>query len=318
MHQEPIQDPWSGALLVHKPDGMTSFGVIEELRKAFPKKEAPKFGHGGTLDPFATGLLVILVGQASKLARHFLGSRKTYRGVIRFGATTVPGDPTEPETETTTVLPETIDGLNQSARLWTQQAYLQVPPMHSAKKVNGKPLYLLARAGIEIDRDPKTCHLYQFRFDEYSKPDARFFLECSSGTYVRTLAQDFGRFLGSLGYVRELSRVGSGSFSLDRALPLAQILSRLQEGVPMSQLSCSVPFDGLMAGLPHTELSTQELGALLHGRYGAIQRVAHRISWGQADYAALFYRERLRGVVRLDTDGEQTLRVENVFRFGSP
>jgi tRNA pseudouridine55 synthase len=140
-------------------------------------------------------------------------------------------------------------------------------------------------------------------------------LECSSGTYVRTLAQDFGRFLGSLGYVRELQRVGSGSFSLDRALPLATVFQSLQAGTPMHELSCAVPFDGLMAGLPHAELSTHELGALLHGRYAAIQRVAHRISWGQGDYAALFYRERLRGVVRLE---EQTLRVENVFRSESP
>lgn len=214
-----VQDPWSGALLIHKPEGITSFGVIEELRKCYPRKEAPRFGHGGTLDPFATGLLVVLAGNASKLARHFLGSKKTYQGIVRFGATTVPGDPTEPETETTARLPESLDALNQAAHLWTQQAYLQVPPMHSAKKVAGKPLYLLARAGLEIEREPKTCHLYQFSFQSYAPPHATFHLECSSGTYVRTLAQDFGRFLGSLGYLRELCRVASGPFKLERALP---------------------------------------------------------------------------------------------------
>src|SRR5262245_16579515 len=149
----------NGALLIHKEAGISSFGVIERLQKHLlnsvdgprPKrKDLPKLGHGGTLDPFATGLLIVLVGRAVKLARYFLGAPKSYEGVIQFGKTTVPGDPTAPISETSETIPQTHEEIREIAHRLTLQPYLQTPPMHSAKKRNGKPLYELARAGIEV------------------------------------------------------------------------------------------------------------------------------------------------------------------------
>src|SRR5688500_7150860 len=128
----------NGALLINKPAGITSFGVIEALQTALMrsmgirKRDLPKLGHGGTLDPFATGLLVVCVGNAVKLARYFLDSHKGYRGIIRFGETTIPGDPTEPVSERSEILPAGIDELRELALRFADQPYLQTPPMHSA------------------------------------------------------------------------------------------------------------------------------------------------------------------------------------------
>src|SRR4051812_5939989 len=208
-----------GALLVDKHAGVTSFGVIEMLQKELcnhwgvRRKELPKIGHGGTLDPFATGMLVICVGRAVKLARYFLGSDKGYEGIIRFGETTVPGDPTAPISATTLNLPasDALPALRDLAGKLTAQPYLQTPPMHSAKKKDGRPLYELARQGIEVERDPKLCHLRAFEISSYEPSRAAFSLSCSTGTYVRTLAQDYGKMLGSLALLESLRRVASGS-----------------------------------------------------------------------------------------------------------
>src|SRR5690348_4657881 len=138
----------NGAFLVHKGQGISSFGVIEKIQRFLieklqvKKRDLPKMGHGGTLDPFATGLLVVLVGRGVKLARYFLGSHKVYEGVIHFGKTTIPGDPTDPISETSSVIP-TLKQIQVLAHQLTLQPYLQTPPMHSAKKQNGKPLYEL-------------------------------------------------------------------------------------------------------------------------------------------------------------------------------
>src|SRR4051794_18927634 len=123
----------NGALLINKHEGITSFGIIELLRRelaeqGLKKRDFPKLGHGGTLDPFATGLLVILVGKSVKLARYFLGATKSYEGVIRFGETTIPGDPTAPISETSSTIPSSLDELRSLAQRLTLQPYQQTPP----------------------------------------------------------------------------------------------------------------------------------------------------------------------------------------------
>src|SRR5690349_10776293 len=143
-----------GALLVNKHAGLSSFGILELLQRQQMNKDPklrkallPKMGHGGTLDPFATGLLVVLVGQGVKLARYFLGADKEYQGVIRFGETTLSGDNTDPISETSHQLPPSLESLQAVAFQFTLEPYLQIPPMFSAKKKGGTPLYHLARAG---------------------------------------------------------------------------------------------------------------------------------------------------------------------------
>ncbi|MEK6580272.1 MAG: tRNA pseudouridine(55) synthase TruB [Bdellovibrionota bacterium] len=273
----------SGALLVNKVPGVSSFGSIEQLQKLMitrdgvHRKELPKLGHGGTLDPFATGVLPILTGRAVKLARYFLGATKTYRGVIRFGETTIPGDPTDPISETSNHLPSSIEELRALARNLTQQPYLQTPPMHSAKKVGGRPLYELARQGKDIERAPKLCHLHRFEILSYEKPKATFELVCSSGTYVRTLAQDFARLLGSVAMLDKLERATTGVFHLSHAMTLAEIESALQSGQEWDELKCWVPFNQLLRGYARAEASPDEAQALIHGQQTILPQILSRM-----------------------------------------
>lgn len=273
-----------GALLINKPAGISSFGVIDQLSQAMckgsglRKRELPKMGHGGTLDPFATGLIVVCVGRAVKLARYFLGSSKTYEGVMRFGQTTVPGDPTAPVSETSDVLPSSLLQIQETARLLTQQPYLQMPPMHSAKKKEGVPLYELARQGIEVDREPKTCHLYKFDILDYAPPTARFRVTCSSGTYIRTLAQDLARLLGSVAMLDSLDRTACGIHATPIALTLDQILASEHLGkLSLDQLGCWVPFDALLDGYERAAATDEEARALFEGRQKVLFSILRRI-----------------------------------------
>jgi tRNA pseudouridine55 synthase len=255
--------------------------VIEKIQRLLcetyrvKKSQLPKMGHGGTLDPFADGLLVVCVGKGVKLSRYFLGSKKHYEATIRFGETTIPGDPTEPISETTPILPESLDGLKTVAHQMTLQPYLQTPPMHSAKKKNGKPLYELARQGIEIDREPQECQLHRFDVISYDKPRAKIQVDCSSGTYIRTLAQDFAKKMGTLALLETLHRSGSGSFQIHQSLGLEEILSTISSGSDLSQLSCFIPFDHLMNGYPKVEATTEEALALQNGQQQVLLPLLH-------------------------------------------
>lgn len=273
----------NGALLIHKPAGITSFGVIEALQKEFSRaqglkkrKELPKMGHGGTLDPFAEGLLLLCVGRGVKLARYFLGSDKVYEGTIRFGQTTIPGDPTAPISETSEVIPESLERIQEVARGLTLQPYLQLPPMHSAKKHEGRPLYELARQGIEIEREPVSCQLFSFDILDYEVPCARFRVACSSGTYIRTLAQDLARLLGTVALLDSLKRTASGGFRLENALPLDAVLRATAEKQLWDELSGWIPFDRMLEGYARTEATQDEVTSLMQGRQRDLLNLVRR------------------------------------------
>lgn len=271
-----------GALLIHKPAGISSFGVIEAIQKELMghrgvrRRDLPTLGHGGTLDPFATGLLVVCVGRGVKLARYFLSSTKTYEGVIRFGETTIPGDPTDPVSERSDRVPASQAEIQEVATQLTLQPYLQTPPMHSARKKNGKPLYCLARQGIDVEREPKVCFLHAFEILSYEAPMARFRLTCGSGTYVRTLAQDLGRLLGSVAMLDSLERTASGIFSVSRARTLAEILLSCRPGQSWDELSCWVPFHRLLDGLDRAQATPEEAAALLRGQQNVLLNILKR------------------------------------------
>lgn len=274
-----------GALLVNKPEGMTSFAIVEWLKNQLletyhvPRKQLPKMGHGGTLDPFATGLLVVLVGKAVKLARYFLGSDKAYLGTILFGETTLPGDPTGPITERSDHLPESLESLQDLAHRLTLQPYAQTPPMHSAKKYKGQPLYELARQGIEVDRKPKLCQLYHFGILDYQNRRARFELKCTSGTYIRTLAQDLGRMIGSVALLESLSRTAAGSFKIEQAMSLTDLQPLLEQKQPWQELPCSVPFDRLLEGFKRVQATPEEASSLAQGQQKTLLNILRRANY---------------------------------------
>ena len=295
-----------GALLVDKHAGVSSFGIIELLQRELcqqwecKRKDLPKIGHGGTLDPFATGLLVICVGRAVKLARYFLGSDKGYEGVIRFGETTVPGDPTAEVSERTDALPSGLPALQELASRLTAQPYLQTPPMHSAKKKDGRPLYELARQGIEVEREPKLCHLRKFEISSYDAPRATFRLDCSSGTYVRTLAQDFGRMQGSLALLESLRRVASGAFHASAAMTVEQIAEAMSSQLQWDELPCWIPFDDLLKSFDRADATEDEARALMQGRSNVLFNILRRTPPGKPEEAplAIYCKAALVGIAR--------------------
>ena len=181
-----------GAILVDKPAGPTSHDVVDAIRRKFGIK---KVGHCGTLDPNATGLLIIVLGRGTKLSERLMGDDKVYEGTIKFGETTDSYDCDGVILETKPVPPLTLEGLNEEAAKFIGDQ-MQMPPMVSAIKKNGVPLYKLARQGIEVEREARLIHIYNCRFTSYAEPLGQFRVACTKGTYIRSIAHDLGQKLG--------------------------------------------------------------------------------------------------------------------------
>jgi tRNA pseudouridine55 synthase len=211
------------------------------------------------------------------MARYFLGSSKSYEATLRFGETTAPGDPTAEISERSDHLPGSLAELQQAADRFSAEPYLQTPPMFSAKKKDGKPLYELAREGIEIEREPKLCQLTDFRFESYESPRARFSVTCSSGTYIRTLAQDFARRLGTVGMLDTLHRTRSGSFDISDAMSADQISDAILAGTSWDALPCFIPFDQLLEGYARADATDDEATAILQGRQNVLFSILKRV-----------------------------------------
>jgi tRNA pseudouridine55 synthase len=210
-----------GAILIDKPAGPTSHDVVDAIRRRFGIK---KVGHCGTLDPNATGLLIIVLGRGTKLSERLMGDDKVYEGSIKFGVTTNSYDADGEVLETKPVPPLTLEQLNEHAAQFIGDQ-MQMPPMVSAIKKDGVPLYKLARKGIEVEREPRLIHIYNFRFTSYSEPLAEFRLACTKGTYVRSVAHDLGQKLGCGAHLATLRRSVSGKFDVANAMPLDNVLN---------------------------------------------------------------------------------------------
>ncbi|MEY4199180.1 MAG: hypothetical protein RLZZ265_920 [Verrucomicrobiota bacterium] len=214
-------DSLDGALLVDKPAGCTSHDVVDRIRRKFGIK---KVGHCGTLDPNATGLLIIVLGRGTKLSERLMSDDKVYEGDIKFGEATDSYDADGAVTATQPVPPLTLDQLNEAAATFIGDLQ-QIPPMVSAKKQGGVPLYKLARKGIEVVREPRLVHIFNYRFTAYTEPLAKFRVACTKGTYVRSLAHDLGQKLGCGAHLATLRRVTSGKWDVADALTLDAILA---------------------------------------------------------------------------------------------
>ena len=210
-----------GAILVDKPVGPTSHDVVDAIRRRFQIK---KVGHCGTLDPNATGLLIIVLGRGTKLSEKLMGDDKVYEGTIKFGETT---DSYDADGEITASLPVptiTLEQLNEEAAKFIGDQ-MQMPPMVSAIKKNGVPLYKLARKGIKVEREPRLIHIYNYRFTEYTEPLGKFRVACTKGTYVRSIAHDLGQKLGCGAHLATLRRSVSGKFDVAGATRFDDVMN---------------------------------------------------------------------------------------------
>ena len=208
-----------GVLLVDKPKGLTSHDVVYHLRR---KLQMRKIGHAGTLDPMATGVLVMLIGKATRISQYLMSVDKVYEGEATLGVVT---DSQDAEGEVMETRP--VPGLAEAAVRETMQTFLgdqyQIPPMHSAIKIGGVKLYQLARKGEEVEREPRFIRVASFDLLSFALPKLTFRLACTKGTYVRTVTHDLGQKLGCGAHLSELRRTASGKFTIEQCLPLAQI-----------------------------------------------------------------------------------------------
>ena len=210
-------------ILIDKPSGPTSFQVVSKIRKITGVK---KVGHSGTLDPLASGLMIICTGKKTKEMDHFINLDKTYTGIIRLGFRS-------PSMDSETRLSELAlpADLDEQRILKVRDKFLgeieQTPPMYSAKKIDGKKLYHLARKGKSVERKPRKVFIKKFDIEKIELPDIYFNITCSKGTYIRVIADDFGKQLNSGGVLMKLRRERIGEYYVDNALTVDQFTSQM-------------------------------------------------------------------------------------------
>ena len=211
---------FDGVLLIDKDTGCSSHDVVNKVRRCLKIRAV---GHAGTLDPLATGLLVILVGKATKLSQYLMSLDKVYSGKFVLGVETNSQD-CEGEIVAELPVPEDLneDNLREKMKSFLGDQY-QTPPMFSAKKVNGIPLYKLARQGQEVKREPRFINVSRFDLLEFNKPEVSFELACTKGTYVRTVCHDLGKRIGCGAHMTALRRLSSGKFDVKNAVTVEQL-----------------------------------------------------------------------------------------------
>lgn len=230
----------NGIVIVDKPQGWTSQDVTARLRRVFSTR---RIGHGGTLDPMATGVLPVFVGRATRAVEFFEHAEKTYEATLRLGMKTDTQDITGTVLEERPVTVTEQDILNVLPAF--RGEILQIPPMYSALKVNGQKLYDLARKGKEVERQPRPITIHELELLHFDGQDARIRVRCSKGTYIRTLCEDMGEKLECLGTMAALRRTRAGEYTIEKAVPLQTLLDA--ENPEQYLLSMDSPFLGYPA-----------------------------------------------------------------------
>ena len=255
-----------GILVVVKPTGPTSHDIVALVRRLAATK---RVGHGGTLDPFAAGVLPVFLGHATRIVEYHLGDRKTYRATVCFGASSSTDDlegeltPADAAAPTREAVEAALPGLTGTIS--------QRPPAYSAIKVGGRRAYALARAGetVELATREVTIHsidIVDWDATDPDRPIAVVDVECSAGTYIRALARDLGALLGGAAYLGALTRTGSGPFRLDGATPLDEIRAAAADG-PAGLVPLLRPLDTGLDGFPVVALTTDEVAAIARGQF---------------------------------------------------
>lgn len=249
--------PINGVLLLNKPVGLSSNSALQKAKRLLGARKA---GHTGTLDPFADGLLPLCFGEATKFSGYLLDADKRYRAVLQLGVSTTTGDPEGEVTATRDVNASCTD-IEAVLPRFTGEIE-QIPPMHSALKHQGRPLYEYARAGIDIARPARKVTIHSIELLECSPPRVVLDVRCGAGTYIRTLAQDIGAALGCGAHLTALTRSAAGGFTLDAAHSLDALASLDEAG----RQALLLPPDCLVAHLPAVHLDEAAATALCQGR----------------------------------------------------
>ncbi len=260
----------SGILLIDKPAGLSSFDVVLKVRGTL---QVRKVGHGGTLDPFATGLLLLCIGEATKLVPFLMPERKTYRAVVKLGEETDTQDPTGKVTARTDILPGPEQVYAAAARFLGEIE--QIPPMYSALRHHGERLYKMARRGETVELKPRQVTIYELKVEEVALPLVTLTVTCSQGTYIRTLAADLGRALDCGAHLAVLRRLAVGRFRVEQALAL-QVMEELSREELRDRI---IPLADCLPGFRALTVGPEEAEHLRHGR--AVPRPGEDLSPGE-------------------------------------
>ena len=288
-----------GVVLLDKPAGLSSNRALQKVRGKF---NARKAGHTGSLDPFATGMLPVCLGEASKTAAHLLDAGKSYRATACFGAATTTGD-TEGEISLTAAVPDLVPNEVDAAMDAFRGDIEQVPPMYSALKKDGTPLYKLARQGIEIERSPRRVSIHRLELIDWTPPLLTFEVHCSKGTYIRSLAADLAESMDSCAHLVALRRLSIDCFGDGPMVTLEQLDKALEEG---RLLDCLLAVD---AGLQHWPMVTlDDASATRFGHGNPVPTEADSMP-----QARVYHGDQIIGLGAVDDDGElRPLRVFNI------
>ena len=261
MQIKRIKRAINGVLLLDKPLGLSSNQALQQVKRLY---QAAKAGHTGSLDPLATGLLPICLGEATKFSHFLLDADKSYRALIKLGSTTTTGD-AEGEVLSTAEVNVTPESLNAALKQFTG-VIQQVPPMYSALKHQGKSLYEYARAGVDIERAARTVTIHRIELNRFEQSSEKTLVEitvaCSKGTYIRTLAEDIGQALGCGAHLAGLRRLTTAHFGLESALTIEQLEAMTIEARDRSLL----PTDAAIENLPEVQLDETSTYYLMQGQ----------------------------------------------------
>jgi tRNA pseudouridine55 synthase len=259
--KNPSNSPLTGLLNINKPTGITSHDVVNRVRKLAGQR---KVGHAGTLDPLASGVLLVCLGQATRLIEYLMASRKQYRATLRFGTTT---DTLDAEGQITTQ--NDPSGLTEAYLRQILPNFLgeveQIPPLFSAIKKAGQPLYKRARAGEIVEVEPRVVTIYDLTWVAWQPPDLTLDITCSPGTYIRSLARDLGEAAGPGAHLAGLTRTASGPWRLAEAVSLETLEQEAAQGSSMWQQHLHPP-DQALTHLPKVTLSAAEAAHVQQGR----------------------------------------------------
>jgi len=260
MNDNPIdvRNAISGVLVVDKPTGLTSHDVVQIIRKGTNIRRA---GHTGTLDPRASGVLVVLLGPAVRLSEYVSASDKRYQAVLRLGSSTDTYDGDGRVINSAPVDHITEEQFEQELQTFVGEIE-QTPPPYSAVKIKGRKAYEMAREGEEVDLAPRKINVYSLELLEWAPPEAVIDVYCSSGTYVRSLANDLGNKLGCGGHLVGLRRTKSGRFTLRDAVPLRKLREAFETGTWYQHL---IPAAEALSDWPSLELTHEQVEAIRHG-----------------------------------------------------
>ncbi len=247
-----------GILLLDKPAGRSSNQALQDVKRLFSARKA---GHTGNLDPFATGMLPVCFGEATKTAGFMLDADKTYRATALLGVATETGD-TEGKVSANAPVPDLDNAAVEAALARFVGDIQQVPPMYSALKRDGQPLYKLAREGKEVDREPRQVTIHELALENWDSPRLTFSVRCSKGTYVRTLAEDIAKSLGTCAHLVSLRRLAVSPFTEQQMVSTDQ-LAELRDSE--SQLQTLLPIDAGLVGWPRADITEGQAARFCNG-----------------------------------------------------